>query len=125
MSLRLGQKLTLKAMVYNLKVRKTNQVENCVRRDPKSFWYFVKSSTGDKSLPDTVQAYDIDISGDNNMAQAFNEYFHSVFNDKERQVLDDFNSYTVPELSHIEFTQQDILSVLNGLAVNRPLAQMV
>ena len=97
-----------------------NGLSDSVKSRPKAFWTFVKAKTGNKTVPETIKADDTDFSGDENIAQAFNKYFNSVFNEYDKSLLNPaFSPDAIRDLSYIELTEQDILRVLRDLNVNK------
>ena len=61
-----------------------------VTQNPKKFWSFVKSKTGSKSIPETMKVESKEVSNSQEISEAFNKYFNSVFSTSE-PYTDDFN----------------------------------
>jgi hypothetical protein len=112
-----------KSLKRALKVKYDTYLNNLgdqVKNNPKVFWSFIKSKTRKGVVPETVKHGDCVFKEDVDKAEAFNKYFHSVFNttnlySDDIQVVCDKYSSEILELCELELSTTDVLSVLKNV----------
>jgi hypothetical protein len=109
------------AMQKRLKVCYKNYIEKLgtnVKENPKVFWSFIKSKTGKGSIPDSVKNDTKLFTESNDIAEAFNNHFYSMFSQPDLESNDSFleeNVNVIPQLCDIELTELDVFNVLKNL----------
>ena len=95
-----------------------NSLGDRVKTNPKSFWTFIKSKTATKTIPDSIISENNLLTDANEKAEAFSNYFHSVFNPSETHsgiTHSQKQSKEIPELCNVYITEREVMNVLKSL----------
>ena len=102
-----------------------NDLEPNIKSNPKRFWSFIKSKTGSGSIPTKVTWNTQTGDTPYDQANLFNRYFHSVFTKSDDNLGKTFNSnfqnFSPPGFSNLEFSDDEVLKILLGLDTNKAI----
>ena len=89
---------------------------------PKKFWSFVKSRTGNASIPSCVQYDGQSAFTPKGKADLFNKFFHSVFSERFGEMAyEDFTPFTEDTVDVLLCSVADVYKVLSSLDVNKAI----
>jgi hypothetical protein len=94
------------------------KLEPNIKENPKVFWSFMKSKTGKGSIPDSVKHNNRVFTESTDIAEAFNNYFYSMFSQSDLEADDSYvdeNVKNIPQLCDIKITEIDVFNVLKSL----------
>jgi len=100
---------------------RNDKLADNVNVNPKSFWKYVNSHLGSKfSIGDLFLPGDIVAQSDKEKADAFNEFFASVFTSEDTSSLPDFHvDSTLPILSSVSIAPDNVYVKLRNLDPNK------
>jgi hypothetical protein len=113
----------LRAEFKKLKLLKyreyVGEVENSSKDNPKRFWGFVSSKSKSGSIPEIVKLNGILYESPDTIAEAFNNYFQSVFNKSDISYLPKLRTFKDDVLNNIRIPYDEVFKLLKGIDVNK------
>jgi hypothetical protein len=109
---------SLKNLINHKYKEYINNTAEGLTENPKRFWTLLKDRTKSKTGPSMLVKDGAEETDTEKMCQTFNNYFSSVFNDKQYDIPDIAKTED-PALNCITFTKHDITKELNNLNTSK------
>ena len=109
----------LQAKISNAKM--TYESNLVTTSDNSKIYKYIRGFTKSKSIPSTMYHNFTTFDCDNDKANAFNNYFYSIFNNTSTDLPPSFNSYCPASLCHITITEADVYEALVSLDTSKAM----